>query len=86
MSVFIVSIQYACNGFFSCIAPAPQFETECSYVQATLEEFLAWSSGLSSCFSGPFSCYDSCKYWAYADYKYIAKIFEDKTEIFQVDH
>ncbi|XP_019378129.1 PREDICTED: HSPB1-associated protein 1 isoform X1 [Gavialis gangeticus] len=62
---------------------APQFETECSYVQATLEEFLAWSSGLSSCFSGPFSCYDSCKYWAYADYKYIAKIFEDKTEVFQ---
>ncbi|KYO18188.1 HSPB1-associated protein 1 isoform B [Alligator mississippiensis] len=65
------------------IDAAPQFETECSYVQATLEEFLAWSSGLSSCFSGPFSCYDSCKYWAYADYKYIAKIFEDKTEIFQ---
>ncbi|XP_027492201.1 HSPB1-associated protein 1 isoform X3 [Corapipo altera] len=61
----------------------PQFETSCSYVEATLEEFLAWSCGQPSCLSGPFSCYDSSKYWAYADYKYIARIFEDKPEIFQ---
>ncbi|XP_053900633.1 HSPB1-associated protein 1 isoform X3 [Malaclemys terrapin pileata] len=62
---------------------APQFETECSYVEATLEEFLAWTSGQPTCVSRPFSCYDSSKYWAYADYKYIARIFEDKTEIFK---
>ncbi|XP_034641109.1 HSPB1-associated protein 1 isoform X3 [Trachemys scripta elegans] len=62
---------------------APQFETECSYVEATLEEFLAWTSGQTTCVSRPFSCYDSSKYWAYADYKYIARIFEDKTEIFK---
>uniref|UniRef100_A0A8C3VE94 HSPB1 associated protein 1 n=1 Tax=Catharus ustulatus TaxID=91951 RepID=A0A8C3VE94_CATUS len=61
----------------------PQFETSCSYVEATLEEFLAWSCGQPSCLSGPFSCYDHSKYWAYADYKYIARIFEDKPEIFQ---
>ncbi|NXF01895.1 HBAP1 protein, partial [Smithornis capensis] len=61
----------------------PQFETRCSYVEATLEEFLAWSCGQPSCLSGPFRCYDYSKYWAYADYKYIARIFEDKPEIFQ---
>ncbi|KAM6421132.1 HSPB1-associated protein 1 isoform 2-T2 [Rhynochetos jubatus] len=61
----------------------PQFETRCSYVKATLEEFLAWSCGQPSCPSGPFSCYEYSKYWAYADYKYIARIFEDKPEIFQ---
>ncbi|KAM6396337.1 HSPB1-associated protein 1 isoform 2-T2 [Pluvialis apricaria] len=61
----------------------PQFETRCSYVEATLEEFLAWSCGQPSCLSGPFSCYEYSKYWAYADYKYIARIFEDKPEIFQ---
>ncbi|XP_054828373.1 HSPB1-associated protein 1 isoform X2 [Eublepharis macularius] len=62
---------------------APQFETECSYVEATLEEFLAWSLREPSCSSGPFSGYDSCKYWTYADYKYIAKLFEDNPEQFK---
>ncbi|XP_075789224.1 HSPB1-associated protein 1 [Pelodiscus sinensis] len=62
---------------------APQFETKCSYVEATLEEFLAWSGGQPTCFSGPFSFYDSSKYWAYADYKYIARLFEDKREKFK---
>nr|XP_009480256.1 PREDICTED: HSPB1-associated protein 1 [Pelecanus crispus] len=61
----------------------PQFETRCSYVKATLEEFLAWSCGQPSCLSGPFSCYEYSKYWAYADYKYIARVFENKPEIFQ---
>ncbi|XP_030310133.1 HSPB1-associated protein 1 isoform X2 [Calypte anna] len=62
---------------------APQFETSCSYVKATLDEFLAWSCGQPSCLSGPFRCYEYSKYWAYADYKYIARIFEDKPEIFK---
>ncbi|KAM6129659.1 HSPB1-associated protein 1 [Pterocles gutturalis] len=61
----------------------PQFETTCSYVKATLGEFLSWSCGQPSCLSGPFSCYEYSKYWAYADYKYIARIFEDKPEVFQ---
>uniref|UniRef100_A0A8D0HDB2 HSPB1 associated protein 1 n=1 Tax=Sphenodon punctatus TaxID=8508 RepID=A0A8D0HDB2_SPHPU len=62
---------------------APQFETKCSFVEATLEEFLAWNCEPSACSSGPFHSYDSSKYWAYADYKYIARIFEDKADIFQ---
>ncbi|XP_068805151.1 HSPB1-associated protein 1 isoform X4 [Struthio camelus] len=61
----------------------PQFETRCSYVEATLQEFLAWSCGQPSCLFGPFRCYEYAKYWAYADYKYIARLFEDKEEVFQ---
>ncbi|XP_066488498.1 HSPB1-associated protein 1 isoform X2 [Tiliqua scincoides] len=65
------------------VGTAPLFETECSYLEATLEEFLAWNGGQPSCSCGPFSGYDLCKYWAYADYKYIAKVFEDKPDNFQ---
>ncbi|XP_059776963.1 HSPB1-associated protein 1 isoform X2 [Balaenoptera ricei] len=61
---------------------APQFETTCSYVEATLEEFLTWNCDLSS-ISGPFRDYDHSKFWAYADYKYLVSLFEDKTDIFQ---
>lgn len=76
---------HACVIFgFSFVALVPQFETRCSYVKATLEEFLAWSCGQPPCLSGPFSCYEFSKYWAYADYKYIARVFEDKPEFFQV--
>nr|KAF6382204.1 HSPB1 associated protein 1 [Pipistrellus kuhlii] len=60
----------------------PQFETSCSYVDATLEEFLTWNRDHSS-ISGPFIDYDYSKFWAYADYKYVASLFEDKTGIFQ---
>ncbi|XP_069328805.1 HSPB1-associated protein 1 isoform X2 [Eulemur rufifrons] len=60
----------------------PQFETACSYVEATLEEFLTWNCDQSS-LSGPFRDYDHSKFWAYADYKYFVSLFEDKTDIFQ---
>ncbi|XP_023613123.1 HSPB1-associated protein 1 isoform X5 [Myotis lucifugus] len=60
----------------------PQFETSCSYVEATLEEFLTWNCDHSST-SGPFIDYDYSKFWAYADYKYVVSLFEDKTDIFQ---
>ncbi|XP_032977449.1 HSPB1-associated protein 1 isoform X4 [Rhinolophus ferrumequinum] len=60
----------------------PQFETTCSYVQATIEEFLAWNCDHSG-ISGPFRDYDHSKFWAYADYKYFVSLFEDKTDIFQ---
>uniref|UniRef100_A0ABK0LHP8 HSPB1 associated protein 1 n=1 Tax=Rattus norvegicus TaxID=10116 RepID=A0ABK0LHP8_RAT len=60
----------------------PQFETECSYVDATLEEFLAWNCDQSR-ISGPFKKYDHSKFWAYADYKYFVTLFEDKTDVFQ---
>ncbi|XP_040606790.1 HSPB1-associated protein 1 isoform X2 [Mesocricetus auratus] len=60
----------------------PQFETACSYVDATLEEFLTWNCDQSSV-SGPFKDYDHSKFWAYADYKYFVSLFEDKTDVFQ---
>ncbi|XP_058517960.1 HSPB1-associated protein 1 isoform X2 [Ochotona princeps] len=60
----------------------PQFETLCSYVDATLEEFLTWNCDQSSN-SGPFKDYDHSKFWAYADYKYFVNLFEDKTDVFQ---
>ncbi|XP_020841608.1 HSPB1-associated protein 1 isoform X3 [Phascolarctos cinereus] len=61
----------------------PQFETMCSYVDATLEEFLVWSCGQSVSVAGPFSHYDNSKFWAYADYKYLASVFEDNTDVLQ---
>ncbi|XP_020768431.1 HSPB1-associated protein 1 isoform X2 [Odocoileus virginianus] len=61
---------------------APQFETTCNYVEATLEEFLSWNCHQSS-ISGAFRDYDHSKFWAYADYKYFVSLFEDKTDIFQ---
>ncbi|XP_070365081.1 HSPB1-associated protein 1 isoform X2 [Equus asinus] len=61
---------------------APQFETACSYTEATLEEFLTWNCGQPR-ISGPFRDYDHSKFWAYADYKYFVNLFEDKTDIFQ---
>ncbi|KAL4677577.1 hypothetical protein H8959_020251 [Pygathrix nigripes] len=64
------------------MSTVPQFETTCSYVEATLEEFLTWSCDQSS-ISGPFRDYDHSKFWAYADYKYFVSLFEDKTDIFQ---
>ncbi|XP_044525984.1 HSPB1-associated protein 1 isoform X2 [Gracilinanus agilis] len=62
---------------------APQFETMCSYIDATLEEFLAWSygQGVNSC--SPFNHYENSKFWAYADYKYLANVFEDNTDVLQ---
>ncbi|XP_036739383.2 HSPB1-associated protein 1 isoform X3 [Manis pentadactyla] len=60
----------------------PQFETTCSYIEATLQEFLTWNCDQSS-ISGQFRDYDHSKFWAYADYKYFVSLFGDKTDIFQ---
>ncbi|XP_069472792.1 HSPB1-associated protein 1 isoform X2 [Ambystoma mexicanum] len=59
-----------------------QFETHCSYVEATLDQFLAWGSA-KPVFPSPFAPYDSSKFWAYADYKYIAMLLDDHSEMFQ---
>uniref|UniRef100_UPI00398EFA95 HSPB1-associated protein 1 homolog isoform X2 n=1 Tax=Pristiophorus japonicus TaxID=55135 RepID=UPI00398EFA95 len=61
----------------------PQFETHCGYVQATLQEFLVWLHGESDVCPGPFASFPRSRYWAYADYKYIAMMFEEKVELFQ---
>ncbi|XP_004373683.2 HSPB1-associated protein 1 isoform X2 [Trichechus manatus latirostris] len=60
----------------------PQFETTCSYVEATLEEFLNWNCDQSRG-SGPFRNYDHSQFWAYADYKYFVSLFENKTDVFR---
>ncbi|KAM4888934.1 HSPB1-associated protein 1 isoform 2-T2 [Thomomys bottae] len=60
----------------------PQFETACSYVEATLEEFLIWNAYQPD-ISGPFRDYDHSKFWAYADYKYFISLFEDRADVFQ---
>ncbi|XP_029461076.1 HSPB1-associated protein 1 isoform X2 [Rhinatrema bivittatum] len=67
----------------SQLLAAPQFETQCNYVDATLEQFIAWSCAQTSSSSGPFGPYDLSDYWAYADYKYMAILFEDHTERLQ---
>ncbi|XP_041055997.1 HSPB1-associated protein 1 homolog isoform X2 [Carcharodon carcharias] len=61
----------------------PQFETHCEYVQATLQEFLVWLHGGSDVSAGLFAAFPRSRYWAYADYKYIAMTFEEKAEVFQ---
>uniref|UniRef100_A0A4W3JSF5 Hspb associated protein 1 n=1 Tax=Callorhinchus milii TaxID=7868 RepID=A0A4W3JSF5_CALMI len=61
----------------------PQFETQCEYVKATLEEFLVWVHGGSNVLPEQFSNFPRAQYWAYADYKYIARLLEDKAELFQ---
>lgn len=65
--------------------PEPLFETECSYVEATLEEFQSWTGIDGESSVGPFSDYHSKEFWAYADYKYIAQLFQDKPAMFQVN-
>ncbi|XP_067300341.1 HSPB1-associated protein 1 homolog isoform X2 [Pseudorasbora parva] len=62
---------------------APLFETECSYIEATVKEFLSWTANEGESLDGPFSDYHFKEFWAYADYKYIAQLFEDKPAIFQ---
>ncbi|XP_041940615.1 HSPB1-associated protein 1 homolog isoform X1 [Alosa sapidissima] len=61
----------------------PLFETQCAYVEATLGEFLSWAGGESGPSIGPFSDYPLFDFWAYADYKYIAKLFHHKEAMFK---
>ncbi|XP_058247558.1 HSPB1-associated protein 1 homolog isoform X1 [Hemibagrus wyckioides] len=66
-----------------CEKKAPLFETECSYLEATLAEFLCWTSGSDDASVGPFADYPLSEYWAYADYKYIALLFQEKISMFK---
>ncbi|KAJ8407140.1 hypothetical protein AAFF_G00288160 [Aldrovandia affinis] len=61
----------------------PLFETQCAYTEARLWEFLSWAKGQSSLSTGPFCDYPLSECWAYADYKYIAMMFEDKASMFE---
>lgn len=66
------------------LSAAPLFETQCSYVEATLEQFLSWTRPQTGSRLGPFCEYPSSEYWAYADYKYIALLLQDRPAMFQV--
>ncbi|XP_066542951.1 HSPB1-associated protein 1 homolog [Hoplias malabaricus] len=61
----------------------PLFETECSYVKATLAEFLCWTRGNNDSSVGPFTAYPLSEFWAYADYKYLALLLQDKSSMFK---
>lgn len=61
---------------------APLFETQCSYIEATMAQFLHWTQGRTDV--GRFSEYSYSEYWAYADYKYIALLFQDQPFMFEV--
>ncbi|XP_063070275.1 HSPB1-associated protein 1 homolog [Engraulis encrasicolus] len=62
---------------------SPLYETQCEYVEATLSEFLAWTSQQDDPAVGAFHDYPLSDYWAYADYKYIAKLFQDEESMFE---
>ncbi|TKS67772.1 HSPB1-associated protein 1 -like protein [Collichthys lucidus] len=61
----------------------PLFETQCSYVEAKLAHFLSWTQDQPGTDVGPFSEYPKSEYWAYADYKYIALLFQDQPSMFE---
>lgn len=69
---------------FSPVLLAPLFETQCSYVEAKLTQFLSWTRDQSGTDVGPFVEYPFSDYWAYADYKYIAVLFQDQPSMFEV--
>lgn len=64
---------------------APLFETQCLYVEATLAHFLSWTQDQAGPDVGPFSPYPKSEFWAYADYKYIATLFQDQPARFGVN-
>ncbi|MED6244564.1 hypothetical protein ATANTOWER_016355 [Ataeniobius toweri] len=59
----------------------PLFETQCSYIEATVAQFLRWTQHQTDV--GPFSKYPYTEYWAYADYKYITVLFQDQPFMFE---
>ncbi|KAM9343134.1 HSPB1-associated protein 1 homolog [Pholidichthys leucotaenia] len=61
-------------------AITPLFETHCPYVEATVAQFLNWTQNKDA---GPFSEYLFSENWAYADYKYIATLFQNQPFMFE---
>ncbi|XP_061923372.1 HSPB1-associated protein 1 homolog [Entelurus aequoreus] len=61
----------------------PLFESQCSYLDAKMDHFLAWVKGQAQEDAGPFCDFPSSEYWAYADYKYIAMLFADQPSMFE---
>lgn len=79
--VIIQFLIYFLNVFSHSLAPL--YENQCSYIHATVADFLHWTRGQKDV--GPFSEYSCLEYWAYADYKYIAMLFHDQPFMFEVN-
>ncbi|XP_061697908.1 HSPB1-associated protein 1 homolog [Syngnathoides biaculeatus] len=61
----------------------PQFETQCCYVEAGMGQFLSWLKGEEGEDVGSFCDYPRSQFWAYADYKYIARMFAHQPDMFE---
>lgn len=76
------------SDFSLCFRPLsltePLFETRCSYVEARLADFLSWTQNQAAADVGPFIEYPRSEFWVYADYKYIAILFQDLPSMFEV--
>lgn len=49
------------------------FENECETIEASIKEFIEWSKNKAES-TNPFFQFDTNKYWAYADYKYMSEL------------
>ena len=65
------------------VFPAIQFETQCSYAEATIQDFVDWEQQKES-EDNPLLQFSADKHWIYMDYKYMAKIFEDQPQQLKV--
>ncbi|XP_019731075.1 HSPB1-associated protein 1 homolog [Hippocampus comes] len=61
----------------------PQFETQCAYVEASMGQFLSWLKDEAREDVGSFYDYPRSQFWAYADYKYIARMFAHQPDMFE---
>ncbi|KAM4024251.1 HSPB1-associated protein 1 [Anomaloglossus baeobatrachus] len=65
------------------VETAPQYETGCDFVDASVRQFRDWVSGNPEEASGPFGRFSTAESWAYADYKYLAVLFQDRPTTLQ---
>ena len=62
-----------------------QFENECEFIEAKIEQFIQWKAGIIEADS-PFGLFNRKEYWAYADYKYMIELVNDGTIEDNVSH
>ncbi|CAL9689757.1 unnamed protein product [Knipowitschia caucasica] len=62
----------------------PLFETQCTFVNATMGEFMRWAEdGERGEDIGLLAKFPKAEYWAYADYKYIKEVFKRRPHMFE---
>jgi len=60
-----------------------QWENKCDYINASVGEFTEWVSGECSAGNALLN-YDRKTHSCYADYKYMAELFEDQPQFLNV--